>query len=324
MQTKELLSQNEIDSLLDIFSSPDEEKSRDILFEMGMAKVAKGIENHLERLGLPFDDVRALKSTSEHTNSYNYKPPDYPYLENLSIDNTFALSILAARFGANNREFSLDRELTSLEKQLLEDLCREIAYIVEKELDSYLAKDDGVEKIADYSLLVSQENVQSAMQLSFTTAPLVPTAPVVLQEQEPVETSDVDGTKVEAVVGMITVDVLELGAVYKLHAFGKNRAVLLLDETLPFMAKRLQESDSTLLFALQEAVTDKTMLAGYYLSVAAATIDDEALLALAHGTVLDLKPYDDVQIHKDGKMVAKAKAFFSNGEIAVKVLEGYK
>jgi hypothetical protein len=317
MQTKDLLSQNEIDSLLDIFSSPDEDKNTDILFEVGMAKVAKGIENYLDILGLQFDNVRVIKSTTEHKNSYNYNP-EYLYLENLSIDNSLALSILAARFGAKEKNFSLDRELTSLEKQLLEDLSREIAYIVEKELDSYLAKDNGLEKIADYSLLVSQENAQSAMQLSFTTAP------VVLQEQEPVETSDVDGIKVEAVVGMITVDVLEQGAMYKLHAFGKNRAVLLLDETLPFMAKRLQESDSTLLFALQEAVTDKTMLAGYYLSVAAATIDDEALLALAHGTVLDLKPYDDVQIHKDGKMVAKAKAFFSNGEIAVKVLEGYK
>ena len=323
MQTKELLSQNEIDSLLDIFSSPDEEKSRDILFEMGIAKVAKGIENYLERLGLPFDDVRALKSTSEHTNSYNYNP-DYPYLENLSIDNTFALSILAARFGANNREFSLDRELTSLEKQLLEDLCREIAYIVEKELDSYLAKDDGVEKIADYSLLVSQENVQSAMQLSFTTEPVVPTAPVMLIEEEAVERSDVDGTKAEVVVGTIATKTLEKGAMYKLHAFAKNRAVLLLDETLPFMAERLQESDGKLLFALQEALTDKTVLAGYCLSVASTTMDDEALLALEYGTVLALRSYDDVQIHKDGKMVAKAKAFFSNGEIAVKVLEGYK
>ena len=323
MQTKELLSQNEIDSLLDIFSSPDEEKSRDILFEMGIAKVAKGIENYLERLGLPFDDVSVSKSISEHKNSYNYNP-DYLYLENLSIDNTLALSILAARFGANNREFSLDRELTSLEKQLLEDLCREIAYIVEKELDSYLAKDDGVEKIADYSLLVSQENVQSAMQLSFTTEPVVPTAPVMLIEEEAVERSDVDGTKVEAVVGTIATKILEQGAMYKLHAFAKNRAVLLLDETLPFMAERLQESDEKLLFALQEALTDKTVLAGYYLSVAGTTMDDEALLALEYGTVLALRSYDDVQIHKDGKMVAKAKAFFSNGEIAVKVLEGYK
>ena len=323
MQTKELLSQNEIDSLLDIFSSSDENKSSNILFEVRMAKVAKGIENHLENLGLQFDDVSVSKSISEHKNSYNYNP-DYLYLENLSIDNTLALSILAARFGANNREFSLDRELTSLEKQLLEDLCREIAYIVEKELDSYLAKDDGVEKIADYSLLVSQENVQSAMQLSFTTEPVVPTAPVMLIEEEAVERSDVDGTKVEAVVGTIATKILEQGAMYKLHAFAKNRAVLLLDETLPFMAERLQESDEKLLFALQEALTDKTVLAGYYLSVAGTTMDDEALLALEYGTVLALRPYDDVQIHKDGKMVAKAKAFFSNGEIAVKVLEGYK
>lgn len=323
MQTKDLLSQNEIDSLLDIFSSPDEEKSRDILFEVGMAKVAKGIENYLDILGLQFDNVRVIKSTTEHKNSYNYNP-EYLYLENLSIDNSLALSTLAARFGAKEKNFSLDRELTSLEKQLLEDLCREIAYIVEKELDSYLAKDDGVEKIADYSLLVSQENVQSAMQLSFTTEPVVPTAPVMLIEEEAVERSDVDGTKVEAVVGTIATKMLEQGVMYKLHAFAKNRAVLLLDETLPFMAERLQENDGKLLFALQEALTDKTVLAGYCLSVADTTMDDEALLALEYGTVLALRPYDDVQIHKDGKMVAKAKAFFSNGEIAVKVLEGYK
>ena len=55
MQTKDLLSQSEIDSLLDIFASTGEDKSTDILFEVRMAKTAKGIENYLENLGLQFD-----------------------------------------------------------------------------------------------------------------------------------------------------------------------------------------------------------------------------------------------------------------------------
>ncbi len=321
MQTKDLLSQSEIDSLLDIFASTGEDKSTDILFEVRMAKAAKGIENYLENLGLQFDTVRVSKDMSAEQNSHNYNP-EYMYLENLSIDNSLALSILAARFGSQDKNFSLDRELTSLEKQLLEDVCKEMAYIVEKELDSYLVKADSSEKMADQRILVSQENIQSVISFSFTKEPVVTDTSVVIEDETATETDDVAGTKVEAVLGTIATDTLEKGIFYEMQAFSNNRAILLLDKTLPFMAKRLEAGDERLSFVLQEAVNDKRVLDGYYLCVAGTTIDDEALLSLEHGTVLELNTYHDVQIHKDARMVAKAKVLVTDGEITVKVLKG--
>lgn len=321
MQTKDLLSQSEIDSLLDIFASTGEDKSTDILFEVRMAKAAKGIENYLENLGLQFDTVRVSKNMSAEQNSHNYNP-EYMYLENLSIDNSLALSILAARFGSQDKNFSLDRELTSLEKQLLEDVCKEMAYIVEKELDSYLVKADSSEKMADQRILVSQENIQSVISFSFTKEPVVTNTSMVIEDETATETDDVAGTKVEAVLGTIATDTLEKGIFYEMQAFSNNRAILLLDKTLPFMAKRLEAGDERLSFVLQEAVNDKRVLDGYYLCVAGTTIDDEALLSLEHGTVLELNTYHDVQIHKDARMVAKAKVLVTDGEITVKVLKG--
>ena len=321
MQTKDLLSQSEIDSLLDIFASPGEDKNRDILFEVRMAKAAKGIENYLENLGLQFDTVRVSKDMSAEQNSHNYNP-EYIYLENLAIDNCLALSILAARFGSQDKNFSLDRELTSLEKQLLEDVCKEMAYIVEKELDSYLVKADSSEKMADQRILVSQENIQSVISFSFTKEPVVTNTSVVIEDETVIETDDVAGTRVEAVLGTIATDTLEKGIFYEMQAFINNRAILLLDKTLPFMAKRLEEGDERLSFVLQEAVNDKRVLDDYYLCVAGTMIDDEALLSLEHGTVLELNTYNDVQIHKDARMVAKAKVLVTDGEITVKVLKG--
>lgn len=320
MQTKDLLSQSEIDSLLDIFTSPAEEKNRDILFEVRMARAVKGIENYLENLGLQFDAARVSKSRAAEQNSCHYTP-DCLYLENLSIENSLALSILAVRFGSKQENLLLERELTSLEKELLEDVCKEITYIVEKELDSYLLKDAAALKIEEYSLFVVQESVEHAISFSFTKESIVPTAPVVFEDEPVPETNDAAGTKIEAILGTIAAKTLEKDIFYNMQAFAENRAALLLDGTLPFMAKRLQEDEKELSFMLQEAASDKTVLEGYYLCVARATIDDEVLLALEHGTVLELKPYDDVQIHKDGKMVAKAKVFVLDGEIAVKVID---
>ncbi len=319
--TKDLLSQSEIDSLLDIFTSPAEETGTDILFEVRMAKVAKAIENYLENLGLAFDEVKTVKSASVHTDSVVYDP-DYQYLERVSIDNGLALTVLAARFGAKNRELSIDRTLSSLEKRLLDDVCIELVYIVEKELDGYLQKDDAVEKIADYGVVILDGNSERTISFTFKQKRVMESVTVSLREEESLDEADVTGTKIEAVLGTIAIKVLKPGVIYKVHSFAKNRALLLIDNTLPFMANRLDESDGNLLLLLQEAVTDKRMFSGYYLCIAGTVIDDEALLSLERGTFLELRMYDDAEIYKDGKMVAKAKLLLKSGEIAVKVLEG--
>ena len=319
--TKDLLSQNEIDSLLEIFSSPDEDKNTDILFEVRMAKVATGIEHYLENLGLMFDDVKVSKNTTVCENCYRYTS-DNPHLEDIFMDNTLALNILAARFGSKSSEVSFERVLTSLEQQLMTEVCKEIVYILEKELDNYLVKEDGVEKIADQSVLVLQGNAQHMIFFSFKKESAKQSVSKGLDKKEVLNSCDNTRTKLEAVLGTIATKVLKPGVIYKVNTFSKNRAVLLLDETLPFMANRLEESDEKLLLLLQEAVTDKRLLAGYYLCVAETTIDDEALMRLERGTFLELGLYDDMQIHKNGKMVAKAKVLVTDGDIAVKVLKG--
>lgn len=319
--TKDLLSQNEIDSLLEIFSSPHDDKNSDILFGVRMAKVAKGIESYLENLGLVCDDVKVSKHTPACERCYSYALYDR-YLDNLSIDNTLALRIIAARFGSKNRDASLERVLTSLEQELIQDVCKEIVYILEKELDSYMPNEGGSENIMDQGLLVLQGDVQHMISFTFTKEPVAENLPAQLEKEEVSEGSDATGTKVEAVLGTIATKVLKPGLIYKINTFAKNRAVLLLDESLPFMANRLQESDGKLLLLLQEAVTDKRLLAGFYLNIAGTTIDDETLMRLERGTFLELHMYDDVQIHKDGKMVAKAKILVSSGEIAVKIFKG--
>ncbi len=319
--TKDLLSQNEIDALLEIFSSPTEETSSDILFEVRMVKVAKAIENYLENLGLVLDDVKVSKNRVADHNSYRCNP-DYPYLDALSIDNRLALTVLAARFGSKNSDILLDRELTSLEKELFDDVSKEIVYILEKELDSYLVKESEIENLLEQSLLVTLKNRQFMINFSFVDAPAKEIPPADLKKQETQAQGDVTGTKIEALLGTIATKVLTPGMIYKVHAFSKERAVLLIDKSLPFMANRLQESDKKLLLLLQEAVSDKRILAGYYLCIAESRIDDETLLGLERGTFLELHMCDDVEIHKDGKMVAKAKVLVTSGEIAVKVMEG--
>ena len=310
--TKDLLSQNEIDSLLEIFSSPTEDTNSDILFEVRMAKVLKGIENYFENLGLVFDDVKASKSISEREHDYNYTP-EYLYLENVSIDSRLALTLLAARFGSVNRDEPVDRALTSLEEQLLIDVSKEIIYVLEKELDSYFTQGSDTENIVDQSIVVLQDGTEQKISFSFMRESKAESAS---------SNSTVNGTKIEAVLGTISTKVLKKGQIYRVHAFAKERVLLLIDGTLPFMANRLEESDETLLFLLQEAVTDKRVFNGYYLCIAGTVIDDEVLLGLERGTFLELRVYDDVEIHKDGKMVAKAKVLLKSGEIAVKVIEG--
>lgn len=310
--TKDLLSQNEIDSLLEIFSSPAEEGDSDILFEVRMAKVLKGVENYFENLGVVFDEISVSKSLPERTHDYNYVS-DYLYLDKLSIDNRLALTVLAARFGAINRDVAIDRALTSLEERLLIDVSREIIYILEKEIDSYLRNNGGTETIADYSIDVLQDGITQKIGFSFMRESTI---------ENTIASSAASGTKVEAILGTIATKVLKKGQIYRVHTFDKERALLLIDSTLSFMANRLEESDETLLFLLQEAVTEKRALSGHYLCVAGTLIDDEVLLGLERGTFLELRVYDDVEIHKDGKIVAKAKVLVKYGEITVKVIEG--
>ena len=277
-----------------------------------MTKVLKGVTNYLENLGIVFDDITVSKSPVASTNVYNYSP-DYLYLDQLSIDNTLALTILATQFGATNKKFSLERTLTSLEEQLLSDMSKEIVYILEKEVDSYFQGSSGAETVEDYSLVILQGENRQMISFAFMRESKIDTAR---------ESGATSGTKVEAILGTIATKIVKPNQIYKVHSFNKERALLLIDSSLPFMANRLEESDTSMLFLLQEAVTDTRMLNGYYVCGAGTAIDDEVLLGLERGTFLELSVYDEAEIHKDGKLVAKAKVLRKGDEIAVKVIEG--
>lgn len=320
MQTTELLSQHEIDALLDVFNASDQERGTDILFEVGMSKVGNGLELYFESLGLPFESLKVRKSTVREKSSYTYIP-QYSYLEKIAIDNALALRILAIEFGAKTDNSALDRELTLLEKELLDDMCGEIAYLVEKELGNYLEKEAHSEPAADHSVLVVCGDEERAIRFSFAQRSVEPEKAALSEREDPAESSEKAKTKIAAVVGTIAADRLEVGRTYMLQPFSRNRTVLLLDEDLPFMATRHSQNGTTLAYTLQEAVTDKNMLCGHYVTIADTTIDDASLLELDRGSQLELTLYDEVQIHKDAKMVATAQLARSEGKPVVKVVD---
>jgi hypothetical protein len=312
---KELLTQEEITALLELSAPQSAERSSAALFNAGLSKVAKGVGYYLQRLGLQFDAVTVQRDSSAPANSYRYEP-DYPYLGSLSIENTLALGIIAARFGAKAEELSLTRALTSLEQNLMEDLCKEISYMVEKELDDYLVKDDAMGNRGDYGLRVAQGELEYTVQLSFTHPQ--PEADI----PEPAVIAVSEGTKVEALLGSVAAERLQEGMVYAVHLFGKNSAVLLLDGSLPYRAKHLHTDAQRHTFVLQEAIADKALLEGYCLCIAASILDDAAFLALDHGTVVALNAHDEVEIHKNGKLTAKGKLFLFEGDIRVRIYNG--
>ncbi len=319
--TKELLSQNEIDALLDLFNTSDKKENTDILFEMGMAKVAKAIGSYLDGLGFTIDKARAIQSGGEVHDRFEYKP-DYPYLERLSIDNTLALSILGVRFGSKVNSVAADRPLTSLEKRLMKALCREIEYIVEKELDHYLRKDTNGRKIADHSVVITHANRQSTLQFSFTvqSAPVVQTEAVV-QKQEAIPAA-INGTKIEASIGQLLTETLEVDKHYKIAALRNNKVHLLLDTSMALMAEVVETSSQKFLVKVNKSVAGTRISAAYDLVVAGTVMDDQTFLSLEYGTLLSLTLYDEIQVHKKGKIVAKAKVFSVKGELIVKVLKG--
>ncbi len=314
---KALLSRTELEALLEQFEPTEATRGSETLFEAGMAKVAKTIEHSLQRRGVFCDEVHVGKGRPSSGAGFRYEPA-YRYLESLHIENALALQILATAFGAGKSDLPLDRPLTSLERELLGELCGEIVYSVEKELEKYLLKAGALKRISDYSVSVTLQNRKGVIAFAFKREPILPATPEAAAAS--LDSSDVEGTKVEAAVGAIAATVLRKGAEYAVHTFGKSSAVLLLDGTLPFMAKRLHSGDNRLAFAIEDAISEKSAFDGYYLCVAGSTIDDETLLGLEHGSVLSLEPYEVAVVYKDGKMAAKAKLLLQDGEIAVKIV----
>lgn len=305
---KALLSDTEVEELLALFTPAEEKRGAADPFERGIKRAAGRIKSYLKSRGLPFGQVELRKGAEAVEADYCWQA-DGLYLEGLVLDNALALGVLAADLGALEPSLTLRRPLTSLEKILMERVARTVMELVEKELAHALRRDDVLARVDDYTLYLSQGGERHRMQLLFSAAAAEPAMP-----------KTTEGTPVEALVGKIAAATLEKGRLYKVEGFGRGGTVLLLEQSLPFRAKRSEKPGETVRFVLQEAISDRALLSGYTLSVAGALLDDDALLSLEHGSVLSLTPYRDVLVHKDGRITAKAKLLLHKGEIAAKIV----
>jgi hypothetical protein len=306
MQTsKELLSQNEIKALLEVLSAPSKDESTSTLsFEWRMAKVANSIRSYLDGFTCTFDDAKVSKETTQREDLYTYET-SYPYLKSLQFDNTLALQIIASRFGAEDPAI-MERPLSTLEEHLLEDVCKEIVYIVEKELDEIIL---GLEEPLSYRELhfYSSDHV---MKLGFCFE-----SPTVLSKEV-----YLDNTVVEAIVGRIDTAVIERGEHYRVLDFENRSVVLMFDKTLSFKALKSSRNRQSFSYVLQDALESTIPLSSYYVVIGRSILEDEAYMSLSKGSTLKLLRLMDAEIHKDGRIVSKAKLKTTNGEMAIEVI----
>ena len=306
MQTsKELLSQNEIKALLDVLSTPSQDNNTETLgFEWRMAKVLNSLKSYFDSFTLSLDALRVSKKITLTTDFYTYKT-GYPFLESLRIDNALALQIIAARFGASNTSV-MNRALSSLEEHILDDVFKEIVYIVEKELDTLLATLDETPSSREISFY--KNDVALKLVLDFKN---------ITVENEAV---DLDKTVVEAVVGTLDVTTIEIETLYKVDAFSNKSVVLMFDKTLCFNTVKGSRNSESLSYVLQDAVLNTPFISSYYVVVGSSVLDDEAYMSLARGSMLKLSRFAEVEIHKDARMVSKARLLISDGEMQVEII----
>ena len=302
--SKELLSQNEIKALLDVLSSPSQdETSTNLGFEWRMAKVANSVKSYLDGYLLSFDEVKVSKEVTLVGDYYTFKT-NYPYLESLHFDNAFALQVIAARFGAEGEQI-LTRALSTLEEHLLEDVCREIVYIVEKELDERIVNSD--EHLSYRELNFYKRDLVMKLGFDFRDK-------AVSREE-----IDQDKTVVEAIVGRLDIGAVKKGAHYKVEGFTNRSVVLMFDKTLCFNALKSSRDSRSFSYVLQDACESALPLEGYYLIIGSSTLEDELYMSLSKGSMLRVSRLADAEIHKDGKIVAKVKLQITGSEMVVEV-----
>ena len=307
MQTsKELLSQNEIKALLDVLSTPSQDNSSKSLgFEWGMAKVLNSIKSYFDALTLSFAEVIVSKDITLASDCYTYKT-NYPFLESLRIDNVLALQIIAARFGANNTNI-MHRSLSSLEESVLDDVFKDIIYIVEKELDTFLATSD---------------EMPSPREISFYNNDVVQKLVFDFKNETVIKAIDLEQTVVEAVIGRLDVNVIEKGMHYKVEGLSNRGAILMFDKTLSFNALKSSRNSSSLSYVLLDAVVSTPFFTSYYVVVGNGVLDDEVYVSMTKGSVLKLSRFTEAEIHKDGRMVSKAKLKIKNNEMLIEIIQG--
>ena len=307
INSKSLLSQNEVEALLSIFNDHEEENP-DVLFELAMAKVARNIGNYLERLGLSFDAVQVVKKDENSPICYSYEV-GHKLLKRLFLQNTLANAIIARECGAKKQDLTRQRALSDLEVLLLQEVSEQIVYMVEKELEGYFEQHEVSASLDDYRIALLRDETPQLIYFSFQQKKRTPEKAKILQGME--------GTKAEILMGELLVDVLEEGRFYELQNYSPKR--LLLDGTSLFETQSIASEGENFSYVLGEAAQERDSKARYYVVIARGYIADEKLLELKHGSLVSLQPLEQIEICKDGKIEAVAELYSKENRIAVKV-----
>ncbi len=307
--TKELLSQNEIEALLEIFTTHEPVKEGEVLLEVGMTKVALGLQHYLESIGIYCDEVSVVPGEVDYAHEDAYVG-SYQPLSALYIEPPLALDIIGARLGQKERCYEASRTLSALEQRLLVPVYDEIVYNVEKELDDYFSK-NSVQESLFYILKVVYDGVESVVVLDFSLRQEVATVTTLLPNK----------TQMVVSVGTLQTLNLEENHSYTLDDFGANRALLLLDNSAGFLVERIEEAD-TLSLELLGPLSDHRLFERYHLVIACGHMSDETLMALRYGAVLKVAPFVEAKIYKEGKAVADASVYRSDQRVMIKVENG--
>jgi len=304
---KELLTQKEIASLLEIFTTHEPVKEGEVLLEVGISKVAIGLHHYFESLGLKVEEVSVVPGLFDYEVQEAYQS-SYEYLSHIYIEPLLGLDLVGTRFGLSARCFEKERELTSLEQRLLAPIYKEISYLVEKELDGHFEK-NGLSEGLHYLFKVIIEGVESVMVLDFLPETSNSVQDVNREEYTPMLVS----------IGTLRTVNIEQNRSYFLDDFGAHRAVLLVDNSAAFLVEHQENGAEALSLELLGPLTDARLFERHHLVIASGLLDDETLLALEYGTVIGLPAYTEVKVYKEGVHLAKAKVYRSEGRLAVRV-----
>jgi len=307
INTKSLLSQNEVEALLEVFNE-HHDKPHDVVFELAMAKVAKNIGHYLETLGLTFSAIKVVKQDTREHAVFSYAAKG-KYLDSLFLQNTLANAIVAKLSGAKGCEFDLQRALSSLETALMEEIVTKIVYMVEKELDSYFSNHVVTEVLDTYRIVLMCGELQGLLYFSFVSNDS-------RSMPQRVKTVAV-GTKVEIVLGELLTDIVLHETLYPFKSYQPKH--LILDGRYSFQTQNVGNNGDMFTYTIGEASEQRLDAGRYYLVSARGYLDDEMLLNLKKGSLVDLHSLEELELHKDGKIAAVAELYAQQDRLMVKI-----
>ena len=128
-----------------------------------------------------------------------------------------------------------------------------------------------------------------------------------------------DKTQMLVSIGTLRTLSLEKGREYALDDLGRNKALLLLDNSAIFLVNQNSEEKEVLKLELLGPLSDTRLFHRYHLAIACGMMDDETLTAVQYGNVLSVAPFHEAKIYLEGQPQARAKVHLVAGRLMVKV-----